>query len=91
MVAARDSHRTPWTLATGQESAAMVKGLGEGDTLRLMVDLGEDKMPYIIALHEGMNSLLQGPVRGKWKRYLVDKNSVTGESPTTVEVILGDY
>lgn len=89
MIGVRESHRTPWVGATGKETAAHVKGLGEGDVLRLLVDLGESEMPHIIALHEGVNSLLQAPLPSTWKRYLVDKNSYSAASATTVEVILG--
>ncbi len=90
MVAVRESWRTPWVVATGKEVAARVKGLGEGDLLRMMVDLGDPQMLHIIALHEGDNSLLQDPAPRLWKRYMLDKNTNTAESATSVEVLLGN-
>lgn len=81
------THQTPWTRAIGCESAMVVKGLGEGEVVRLVVDLGTDKDLKIIALREGRTPLLDPP-SVEWKKYRIEKDAV-GCWNTSVEVILG--
>jgi hypothetical protein len=80
------SHDGPWTKASGAESVARVRGLGEGDKVWLMVEL-EPEGEMILNLVEGLTPLLTF-TPGSWKRYKACKQGNGYAAMTSVEVFL---
>ena len=84
---AEGSHESPWTGATGSESAVVVKGLGEGSKVWVKVEhrTGEETLLFV---GEGSTPLPASETTG-WLRYQVGKIVGAVRQLTSVEVSLG--
>lgn len=86
---AEGDHQSPWTHASGHESAIMVLGLGIGDKVALVVRLKPDG-DLLLFFPLGYSDLKPFSP-GEWEKYRVVKQAGTERVLTTVEVILGGY
>lgn len=82
MVGARGSCEGPWQFSRGEETAARVTGLGEGDKVYLELD-GDHKVTF--QLSSGLNPLAKELQSG---RYRLVKVAGLKPMPTTVEILL---
>lgn len=84
LAACRDTHRTNWMRATGDENAVWVSGLGDGDVVELVL-VRESGDLCAIALNLGSQPMPEG----KWVRYMVSKVACDSISQaTTVEIFM---
>jgi hypothetical protein len=86
---AEGSHESPWTRASGGESAVRVRGLAEGDRIAVHVKL-EPEGDLLLFFSEGITPLKPFSPRD-WMRYRVVKQAGDHRSMTVVEVLLGSY
>ena len=83
---AEDTHESPWTRASGHESAIRVRGLG-GSKVGVRVDL-KPEGELLLFFAEGVTDLKPfNP--SEWLRYRVYKIASGIREMTTVEVLLG--
>lgn len=83
MVMCDRSHVTGYTRSNGLEKGYILRGLGQGDSVKLEVVLlsGETQT---FSLHEGTAPL--DPT--EWFMYRLIKEAVPGSPPTEVEILL---
>lgn len=81
MLTCETSHVSPWFVTRGSEQCAKVRGLGDEDSVVLVVDRGNEAFS-VIKLERGVN-----PISELGKRFRVAKDSVSQPPvPTTIEI-----